>query len=150
MLFKGQSEYTSFALQTMHCKSKWRVATSWICYAPSNHRSTECTCSIYLTTRKITFVIIDLKKKKKVLISLYFYDWSMRPEDGWGWCGMLWCHGVMSLASCVTHGHKHVTPPWSLYPSLFTPSLCPPITQCPHPMSQTRETHCSYSDEEMM
>lgn len=79
MLFKGQSAYISFALQTMHCKSKWWVATSWICYALSNHRSTECTCSIYLTTRKITFVIIDLKK---VGFNLFIFLWLEHAPRG--------------------------------------------------------------------
>lgn len=113
MLFKVQTAYTSLVLQTMHCKSKEEDIT-WICYPPSNRRSIECTCSIYLTTDENYFCNHSLKKKKKrVLISWYFYDLSMLPGGlRVGWHGVSLCCGgwlvcaggiaARAWASCLT------------------------------------------------
>lgn len=134
MLFKVQTAYTSLVLQTMHCKSKEEDIT-WICYPPSNRRSIECTCSIYLTTDENYFCNHSLKKR--ILSSWYFYDLSMLPRGlRVGWHGVLLCCGGWLvcaggiaaqpgfLSNCFPDGHRHVTLPCSLCPSLLQLPAC--------------------------
>lgn len=79
MLFKVQSAYTSLALQTMHCKSKCGGGgrTQQVCSPPSNRRSIECTCSIYLT-KKIHFCNHSLKSLNLIFL------WPEHAPRGWG------------------------------------------------------------------